>query len=216
MTLNIDRYSNAVNYTYDSGPPYGGCTCPEYDYCRCYQITNVNLKVNVEILINELYNNYFDDNLENEDLIKYCIGRLVSLHKIYDEINFEYDIEQGYYGEEFGGIKLINEKFINDLLTLSGSFYETKEYIEFVLNKEYGYLLEILKDKKYKIKTIDILEIEPHDFNKHKSSECTWINNLPIGIYIKNGSKYRCIDGHHRLNKAYELDQNKLKVVLAI
>lgn len=120
-----------------------------------------------------------------------------------NEDSFNIQVCRGYYGEEFDGVYL--EEFgglINNVCLIIDK--TNLEAIQFVLMAEYGHLLDCVKSSKiakvvsanfedlvvtnkeyYKKLNKDIIE-------KYKDKE------MILGIYQKDGDKFKLIDGYHR------------------
>ena len=196
-----------IEYEYDTSRNCDENGCDSI--CRCSKIydahvTSVNLNDIVNHIIDSGYKkrHLISDKIEQPDLtfFKYCIHRLAVIHQIYLPDSWLVKTCKGYYGEEIDGADLNNDDFKNDVceiykLTLN-------ERVEYVLKKEYGFLLDSLKDKAFferKVQVSDLIvrnetyrkKIKPGTYMDENYSE-------PIGIYLKDGLKYRLIDGYHR------------------
>ena len=129
---------------------------------------------------------------------KYCVDRLVRIHKLFDPRVWETSVQGGYYGQELGSVTPPDE-FQNDVKTLRDLSPNRK--IEFVLEKEYGYLLNRIKHKTWKTQKVPKALVVPQNetYRKKISLDYRLCKDLPIGIYIKNGQEFELIDGYHRL-----------------
>jgi hypothetical protein len=213
--------------------------CDNYgcdDICRCQKISNpvvsiVDFITMSEYIYKEIYR-YGESTKRDEKLRTilfdtdknfdiYCIDRILRCHKIFKQEFYDIEIIQGYYGDETDSIKLkksissLIDKDITELLSLN----KLKEKVEFILTKEYGFILPELKDKQYDINYINSDDLL---FGQEKHNEKV-INGLYEyysdksynnirGVVIESDSKYRVIDGYHRLNNT---KNKQVKVIIA-
>jgi hypothetical protein len=198
----INQYS--VNYDVD----YSGCNGCDDSICRCSTIGSSKITEGPAIsnIVQKICKN-----LEEKDIIlKYCVDRLLRVNGLYDSKHYSLNIEQGYYGEEVAGIDIDSEIIINinkDLQNLIDM--DDNKRIEYVLTREYGYLLSSLEGATY-----NVIKIKPERIKignevyagKIKPEDCEIYNpkthNLPIGIYRKvtigEETSYKIVDGYHR------------------
>jgi hypothetical protein len=131
--------------------------------------------------------------------------------KIYDKDYYEVESCPGYYGEEIGGVYFEKEEELvntyNELLTLGSDM----EKIKYVLELEYGYLLDRVKFKtSAKVEEVDTEKIklpQQEYFVKLSKEVIEDYRNreLPVAVCIKNKDRfydvfdtYTLIDGYHR------------------
>ncbi len=197
--------------------------CKDEGICRCYSITDVKItSVNIYQIAKSIFNDIFDitsnqykRNIKlnqllfnyNEDVDIYCIDRILRNNKLYNEDSWMVEWSSSYYGDEVDSIKIIPplvekiESDINDLLLLNS----LKDKVEFLLIKEYGKLLDKITNKKYKI-----IEINKNDivFGQQQYLESIDLSHyysdkkydLIRGVCLQDGSKWKVIDGYHRLS----------------
>jgi hypothetical protein len=188
--------------------------CLSEGICRCSTIENLEL-------IDYSHNNFVDVltfGIGNEILI-YCIDKIVRLAKI-NEDSFDADVKHYYYGEEIMGIYLNEsiEKYLHENISKL-KLISNIDRIKFVLNLEYLYLLDILKDtSEAKVQEIHMDKI---NFNKDyiKRIDISDDNygeefTLPRGIFLKTNDHYKLIDGYHRIAKAKSMEKNKVKAIV--
>jgi hypothetical protein len=140
--------------------------------------------------------------IETEDIsfIDYCVDRLLRINKVYLTENWTIVTCDGYYGQEVESIKLnCFDDLVQDIKQLIE--FEPNKRIEFILEKEYQFLTDIVKNKNWKevVVLTDKLKVGNNEYLK-KIDFCVYDENheLPIGIYVKDGEFYRLIDGYHR------------------
>jgi hypothetical protein len=200
------------------------------DYCRCTTLENFEvIKINhlklVEIIKDRLKNDHV---LFDNDIIKIC-----EKIKIDD---FEFNVTGGYYGEELDSITIDNSEIVKelaDIFTVKG-YRKVKlkqilcnsekynsdldAYVKKLLTDEYGYVVDVLDDYKFKIVEVDTKEIvfpqkEYDNFIKVQEL-CDYKDIDDIyGLVRLFGNKYHVIDGYHRINA--NVNKSKLKVILA-
>ncbi len=196
--------------------------CEEEGICRCAQIDHVQIiSVDLQILSQELFKRIFDKSKKtfrdnkiteilygfNPDLINlYCIDRILSINKLWDESNWQPIISSGYYGEELADLVIKPPLFenINEQFTEVFDLESLEDKILYLLKLEYGSVLDSLKDRKFEIlqiNTIDLIFGQKSHFTKVKNKNVDYYKNysLPRGLAIESKGKYRVIDGYHRL-----------------
>ena len=196
-----------TNLQYETDYDYirSECTCNAYedgDYCRCTTIERAWIEsINVKLVIKKLYDKYCKD---HSDINEYCFDRICSAFKIYDKDYYEVESCGGYYGEEIEGVYFCNEsKIVNAYLQVL-AFETDIEKIKFVLELEYGYLLEKVKNCTLAYifpvatKTIELPQQE-YFVKLDKDVIADYKNRkLPIAVCIECGGRYKLIDGYHR------------------
>jgi hypothetical protein len=154
---------------------------------------------------------------------RYCVERILVAHKLYDVSKYEVFVQSGYYGQEIGAVKLDGsvarecDKDIAKMLAMCGD----RRRIAFVLELEYGYLLPVLKGKSFEICTVDKSELifgqDDHYRRLDKDVVASYSDDEwrkykhPRGICIRDGDRFRVIDGYHRCAAA----KRKCKVFVA-
>ena len=207
------------SYTYDC-ESYG---CNEEGVCRCGSIENEHVEsVDVSLIVKKIYDDFFEqgkaadrNNVINEvlygigkDIDIYTIDRILRSYKIWENENWNIEVEGGYYGQEVDNVTIkenIADKIEEELLTVF-SLPSLKEKIEYLLKVEYGKILPEIADSNYESIVIDkddiIFGVENHlkkvmkkdlDFYSDKNY------NGSRGIVKKSGDKWRVIDGYHRI-----------------
>lgn len=199
--MHLSHY--AFDYDYDI---YRACQhgsdCCDNDYCRCGEIQNGKItSVDLDYLFKQTTDE-IDKKRKYTEIERYCIGRMLIHHKMYDPESYELLVCRGYYGEEIDGIECYNSHSyitaVREMLMLP----DDDAKIKLVIRNEYGYLLDDMKGANFELKEVryeDILppidlrrtEGESHDFG------------CAIAVCKRVGDdKYRIVDGHHRWKNA--------------
>ena len=232
----LKDYKYHINYMPNGYHDCENHGCDDEGICRCYTIESVDIKsIDIIGISNNIFYQLFDvgsvQYQRNSKLIKllygsiskeidlYCIDRILRINKLYlsDKWNSEWIFN--YYGEEVNEINInddVYEKITSDLYKLI-SLDTIKEKIEFLLIKEYGLLIDVVKDKNYKLITIDKSDVI-FGQTKHKEKvdkkELDFYSDknydLIRGVCLKDDNKWRVIDGYHRLSKT---KNDKIKII---
>ena len=128
------------------------CGCDLEGICRCGIIENVRIEsVDVMDLIDKIGG--------GELFSSYCVDRILRHFEIWNVNLWALDIQNSYYGQEIFGAKHDNEVLIDEhlleCLTLPAS-----EKIPYVLELEYGYLLDEAKNRAWTIETVQRDDIQ--------------------------------------------------------
>lgn len=177
-----------------------GSSCCENDYCRCGVIENIVIKsIDTDYLVSTFQDALLGKKHKWTDVEKYCFGRLFTAMKMYDTSKYSIHTCGGYYGEELDGASCDSwnefEKEFKKMMEL-----EDDDKIRFVLEKEYGHVLEELKDAKFEYRLVKYSDIMPPDNYRKVDGECYDFSSA-IGICKQFGDKYQIVDGHHRWKK---------------
>jgi hypothetical protein len=217
----------SVEYDYDSYYSCSDSGCDDEGICRCCQITNAHVyNLDLEKIAKDIYSSVVDissvsgkrEQKLNEifyggkTVDEYCIGRILSHYKLYNESNWEVEVSGSYYGDEIDGVSMCSSLFskvessvskLMELTTLS-------DKIKFILSLEYGYLLDDLKDCEFELVTISKKDIDLSSSNKNhidnviKEKELNGLSHyrnitLPKGVVRIVNGKYKIVDGYHRI-----------------
>lgn len=151
-----------------------------------------------------------------DELFDYCVDRIVQYNDVEFRNAWELELREFYYGKEVESIKFLNhEKIMHDLDKLVSK--NSTEAIEYVLEKEYGYVLEGIKDFHWFVDVIsrdDVNIINENHYNNLNERAVQKYKNycLPKCIVIPFGyKKYRLIDGYHRYASCKD---DKIKVII--
>ena len=223
--LNIDFYLNGVDIDYSRN--YNcheeGCR----DICRCSEIVDIEIKsVDTKVLIDKIYNFYFDNSLETirdnkiseilwnigDDINYYTIDRICRYFRIWEKI--EVNKEWGFYGEEIESVKISDPKIV-ELINIALSINDLNGRIEFLLGLEYGSLLPHLEKRDWELSEIDVNDIiirsESHleSVLKKDLKHYEDYDGIKGVVVLTNDNKWRLIDGYHRISRS----SGKVKVL---
>lgn len=207
-----------LDYDYDRTK----CVCTfEYDsYCRCSQIINGRINdLNIDSICNHIFDSYkkertslkkFNEGIyiEYPDILfKYCIDRILRINKCYDKDNWELVIIGGYYGEEVSGLRMDNYSLVKDQIEKCYKLSDN-ERIPYILELEYGYLRDDLVNKEWKLAKVNSKDLKmPNKDHYAKISNFYKEYDLPLGVYLQDGDKYRLVDGYHRFPLRFTQDK---------
>lgn len=214
-SLSRDFHYDGIECDYDKD-----CSqCDVDDHHRHCQIIDFRItKLDLCRIIDSLVS------LADNEIDQYCIHRILTIHSssgkgLANKDNYEPDMQKGYYGECLDKITL-SGGVQTDLLDKISSIINhksVKEKIFAVLELEYGYIADMLKD----VKDFDIergiikeqLIIPNKDYSRKLNTdklEEYADHKLPIGIFMATDemveprtssirlNKFRVIDGYHR------------------
>ena len=225
-----------VSYYYDTEFSCEESGCNQEGICRCGLITDTYLNdVDINAITTNIYSEIFDNSIStkrhnainslwgiSEDIEKYTIDRILRINKIWKTEFWNINVTGGYYGQEIDDIVLIEDMVqkLNSQLEKAFDIDNLTERIEYLLELENGFILEDIKDKKYRIVVIDIDDII---FTNSEHKNRVLIEDLEhysdrnykgIRAIVKKDSmnKWKLIDGYHRLSKT----ENKLVKVLVV
>lgn len=212
-----------VEYDYDRSE----CTCDAYerhDYCRCTTIERAWVEsIDIKKVIDKLYTKYCK---EHSEINEYCFDRICVALKIYDKDYYEVESCWGYYGEEIDGVYFENEEKIfnayNKLLELESDI----EKIKYVLELEYGYLIDRVSIKtsaRIEVVNTEKVKLPQQEYFMKLSKEVIedYKNRkLPVAVCIKEKDRfhdvfdrYILVDGYHRFVANKERATNKIVVL---
>jgi hypothetical protein len=216
-----------LQYEVDYDYQRSACTCNAYetgDYCRCTKIERAWVEsVNVKLVVKKLYTKYCQ---EPSELDEYCFDRICSALKIFDKSRYEVESCWGYYGEEIDGVYFEAEEKIVEAYEKVISLESDIEKIKFILELEYGYLIDRLtyttsatieevNTEKIKLpQTEYFIKLSKDVVEDYKNRK------LPVAVCIKNKDRYfeafdtyTLIDGYHRFIANKDRTTNRIIVL---
>lgn len=214
----MQRMHYYLDYDYDS--EYSDPDCDHY-YCSCSVITNMRVKgVYLDSLRDAIVENGTTE-------LNYAVDRLLRIHRLYDPTIWELSASPSYYGEEIDSgwvedVRIV-QAFDRDLAAFRKYKTLTKQ-IEFLLIKEYGYLLDALDGCKYTLEKLAMHEIHLGQRDHYSKLDQRVVQDytdhkLPLGVVLANDDAgydaYRVIDGYHRIAAAQQAGKRKLEVFVA-
>lgn len=205
------QYIVDVHYTTNFDEPWYSCQCDSI--CRCLKITSID---GVDVDISELSKNL----IKLSDPIEiYGFQRILVANKVYDKDSYFIDYGPNYYGEEIYSVELcqgVIDKIEEDFNTFVSK--ETlKEKIFFLLELEYGQVLDFLLDMDVEVTSVSKDEIIfPNNnharISKNKVYPLSNGGKIPLGICRKVKGGISVIDGYNRLSRISE-DIENVKVI---
>lgn len=213
-----------VDYDYNRDYNCENNGCSEEGICRCSSIVDAHIKsIDMIRLTEHFYSEIIDTDekrtkrnkklnsiLYGIDIDEYCINRILTINKLWDKSIYDISICGGYYGQEIENIAIddsLLRKIEHDIEEVI-SFDDPSDRIKLLLELEYGYLIENIRNKKFEFIEIDKSEIDfrnsEHSISQVKKKDLKFYKNYPYlhGIVKKKSGMYRIIDGHHRIYSA--------------
>jgi len=139
-------------------------------------------------------------------VVRYCVDRILMAYKLYESDLWRIETVGGYYGEEIGDVTLSLDvvRLCDEAIAKVMAMKDDNERFVFVLELEYGYLLDILKGKNFVLKDVRKSDLVFGQVDHYRKLEKRVIESyrhykLPRGVCVAiDGGKYRVIDGYHR------------------
>ena len=220
--LNQNFYYHGVDVDYER-TQCGGSSCDKCDgYSRCSRIISTRVE---SVDLASIMNSYTDETKLSE-IETYCLDRILRIEKLYDKNSFEVNTCSGYYGDEVESVHIVSDvkqaikNKLNEISNLSDV-----EKIKKVLEYEYGYLLDAIKDaKSVEIKEVpfdsikignDSYHSKIKDFEMYKDYDgpIAVCDIIPLGLQ-KTSAMYKIIDGYHRYSAAKLNKKDTVKIIV--
>jgi hypothetical protein len=204
--------------TYDYNTHYH-CDDRCSDICRCSTISSVRVvAVHVPFLVEGIV-----PNAKNK-MLRYGVDRILRHHKIYRTDIWDVHVVGGYYGQEIGSVTLDRDVAlaVDRDIARYARLSAIKSQTEFLLQLEYGYLLDVLKDRRYRTQTVPLNQVRfgNEDYRKRVDSEMVeHYQSYPyfVGVVLQEDKNcFRLIDGYHRFTAATFANAKKVDVVVAL
>jgi hypothetical protein len=198
---NFNYLNGVIDYDYETYYPcQNGSDCCENDYCRCGQILNAEVTKlqKTDIFVSESWSA-----LNEIDL--YCIERILTINKFWNTDSWEITVCSGYYGEEIDKFIFNHANNCKGLIDVLLSLETNASKIEFVLNLEYGYILDAAKNLEWEMIEIPRNKIIFGQKDHYKKLDAEIIAyyqdwSFPRGLVIESSvDQYKIIDGYHRI-----------------
>jgi len=201
--------------------------CDDEGICRCYRIDRVEINlINLDLIAKDIYSEMFPKGIESDRDRKltsliggydsvtvdmYCINRILTINNVFEPDSWESEWSGNYYGDEVDSIRMssnIFRKVKEDIETLF-SKATLEEKIDFLLELEYGSILDKIRGKKYEVHTVDRNDLvfgQTNHLDNVFSKSLDFYDDKnytnPIrGVAYFDSGKWRVIDGYHRINK---------------
>lgn len=222
------KYMDGIEMEYDTHYKcHSGSDCCDNDYCRCGKIENARVEsIDPELLIQSIITTAAGrtkkDSKEDSIIDLYCLNRLIYNSSLISPDSWEVNIVGGYYGEETNGYEPSD---LNDVKALSKNLLEVSnmkniDKIKFILKNEYGFLLsELEKFNTAVVKTVSTSNVILNNKDYSKKLDKLAVDkykgySLPRAICIKDGDKYKVIDGYHRMTSAIINNIEKIDIIV--
>ena len=205
--------------------------CHEEGICRCGRIVDAHVEsVDLTCLTTEIYDQLIPSDKKSkkrdtklsellyggEIVDKYCIYRILSINKVWNTDLWEVNTSGGYYGDEIDSVTL-------DIVTLSKVSTQCSKIFEFttlrdkllyVIELEYGFILDELKDCDFELikiykNHIDFKKLNQNHIKNVKMEDLDHYSidnyDLPRGIVRGDSTgwvpmdNYKIVDGYHRI-----------------
>lgn len=194
------------------------CSCP--DYCRCYRISDVTIEsVSVSGVMDAVCKEF--RLTTGNHLGRYGVFRVLSAHGVFDCSNYEGLWGAGYYGEEVQGGRFTGRVAdIDAALNRFLGLRTLKAKVEHLLVLEYGHLLESLKDRKWREALVEkgslVLGNTDHYHKLDRNAVERYADwDLLHAVCVKDGDRYRVIDGYHRSAALLQSTNSKARIIYA-
>jgi hypothetical protein len=145
---------------------------------------------------------YFEDDFSNrqERAMYYALSRIASICDLWDHTLYQAEVMDGYYGEEVRGVRHTHEdKAEKRIETCQNLISEDKirELVFQLLEWEYGYVLDSLKEAEFNEERVHIDDLETP--NKRYAGKVDpdgyYVStDWPIGVYLDG----EVVDGYNR------------------
>lgn len=222
--LKLD-YTYSTDYDYHTEHSCESSGCYDEGICRCGHIVDTYVNsVNLSSLTEEIYSQFMPENGKTrkresriseilyggEIVDKYCIYRILVINKAFDTGYWEVNTCGGYYGQEIGDVT-IDASLLFKINEQCDKFFQLEtlsEKLRYVLELEYGFLLDDVKDCEFELISIyknhiDFKKLNQNHINNVKMEDLRHYApseyDLPRGIVRGEIDNYKIIDGFHRI-----------------
>lgn len=219
----VKELSNKTNWQYKPGVEYDYDTSYYCDegcdpYCRCWgSIHSTRIEsVDINKIIKSLIGDY------KEDIEGYCADRFIRHSDLKETDSWEVKTTSGYYGDEIEGCypsANVVDKLLLDFKALI-MLTNNADKIKDCLRNEYGHVLsELDKCNRVEIAEVPLDNIELFNQNHYRKLEKKYVDQyndfkLPRAVCVNTGTKYRLIDGYHRMHAAANMKMDKVKILI--
>jgi len=187
--------------------------------CRCSTIDSIDI---VEVYIDSLVDEIVPS--KKHKMLRYGVDRILRHHKVYEPNYWDTWSIGGYYGEEVGGASLaqnISTSVDTDVARYS-KLKSLKDQVEFLLQLEYGYLLDSLKGCSYRSRKVPLEQIHIGNEEYRKRVDAEMVEHYSRYPYYtavvlrEDVREFRLVDGYHRLTAANRAGDDKVNILVAI
>lgn len=218
-------YTYCTDYDYDTQYSCDTSGCYDEGICRCGRIENTFVKsVNLSSLTEEIYSQFMPENKKSrkresriseilyggEIVDKYCIYRILVINRAFTTDVWEVNTCGGYYGDEVDSvtIDLSTLNKINSQCEKLFSLQTLSDKLKYVLELEYGHILDDIKDCEFELISIyknhiDFKKLNQNHIKNVKMEDLSHYSisnyDLPRGIVRGELDNYKIVDGFHRI-----------------
>lgn len=219
------NYTYSVKYDYDTEFSCENSGCYEEGICRCSRIVNACVNsVDLSQLTEDIYSQFIpqDNKSKKRDkkisqilyggeiIDKYCIYRILSINRVFLSDIWSISTVSGYYGDEIDSVNMDNNFLskINLQCEILFEFETLSEKLKYVLELEYGYVLNDIKSSNFELISIyknhiDFKKLNQNHIKNVKMEDLehySYTNYaLPRGIVRGEIDNYQIVDGYHRI-----------------
>lgn len=215
------KYQLNVGYVTSNSCDVNGCF--DEGICRCLEIYDCKVTgIKFNEIVDIIYLSFFDRsksskrNLKideilygiNEEINRYTIDRVLRSNKIWLDDCWEIQITNGYYGQEIDIVILKNNlaNKIQNELDVAFNILDISKRVEHLLVLEYGKLLPHLQNLNW-----ELIRLKKDDIDFPSKSHLDIVSKKDLDYYyspkynsvraivIKDGDRWKLIDGYHRL-----------------
>lgn len=172
--------------------------------CRCGRIYNARIEK-----INASVDNFtfkkekeFKNKKDLSNIDRYVLNRLMVIHGVYDDSNYDVDIRGGYYGEEFCGCTFENHAALVEDAEHVLNLQSDIEKIKFVLQKEYAYIAPMIEHTtSVEIVNLNLSEITPSSGMVMLKRQNDYLYDFEaVDTFYGIVYKSIIVDGNHRFS----------------
>lgn len=214
-----------VDYDYNVEYSCEESGCNDEGICRCGKIYNERItRIDIVSLTEHFHKNLIDIDSKSgkrnqklnqiffgdKDIDKYFINRILTINKLYNKDFWEIEFGPSYYGDEMENILLRSQLFdkVIQECEMVISIDNLSDKVKYILELEYGKVLNSLKNAEFKVDEIFKEELDFENSNQNhlkliNKKDLSYYDDFPYicGIVKKVDNKYKIIDGHHRFTR---------------
>lgn len=224
------EYTDSLLIHYKTENSCESSGCYDEGICRCGRIEDAYVhSVNLSQVTESIYSQFLSSDRKarereiriaeilygGEIVDKYCIYRILVINKVFDTNYWKVNICGGYYGQEvedgtISGALLFK---INDQCQTMFRLETLSQKLRYVLELEYGFLLDDVKDCQFELISIykshiDFKKLNQNHIKNVKMEDLSYYDPsqylLPRGIVRGEIDNYKIVDGFHRIISSIE------------
>lgn len=224
MTILGHDFKHQLIVDYSSSNTCDTSGCIEEGICRCTELYDCHVKsVRVDQISNIIYESFFDKSKSSkrnikineilfglsEEVERYTVDRILRINKIWKNECWDVQVLNGYYGQEVDVVIFKTDLAIKiqNQIGLALNILSINKRVEFLLELEYGKILPHLQNLNWKLirlKKDDIIFPSESHLEKVKYKDLSHYYapkyNSIRAVVLKDGDKWKLVDGYHRLS----------------